>query len=190
MARAKGDVAKILGKFGSEFGQDDLMQNATLNAVSELLNQYGDQITNQLRFNLKDRNKNASYSLYQSIEALPIREENKQAILEIVQEEHWKYADAGRKPGKMPPKGVIEKWIKNKPSAIQRMRNSGVKGKLSMKSIAFLIGRKIAAKGIKPSNYFSDVVNTDLTRAIEEDLIALTSEALTINLTTYNGNNS
>lgn len=49
----------------------------------------------------------------------------------------------GRKPGKMPPVWIIEKWIEDKGI----MKN--ITGKISISSLAFIIARKIGQSGTR-----------------------------------------
>lgn len=51
--------------------------------------------------------------------------------------DYIEFMERGRGPGKFPPLGVIEKWIEAK----------GIQADISNKSLAFLIGRKIAEEG-------------------------------------------
>jgi hypothetical protein len=53
------------------------------------------------------------------------------------------YMINGRKPGKFPPINAIEQWIKDK--------NIKPSGDITEKQLAFLIARKIAVKGIRPT---------------------------------------
>jgi len=75
-------------------------------------------------------------------------------------ESYWKYAEYGRKAGKMPPISAIEKWIDIRhitpyPTA---------KGKLpTKKQLAFLISRAIGRDGTKatPTFFLSRSLDTD-----------------------------
>ena len=60
--------------------------------------------------------------------------------------QYLKYVDEGRKPGNYPPPEKIKAWIKKK----------GLDVRQSIDSLAFLIGRKISEKGIKPTNVIGD----------------------------------
>lgn len=171
----------ILDKFGSKFGQENLAANM-LTGVEALLNQYGDEIEKRLKKNLQDRGSNATRSLYQSIVSLPVESKGNRTTLTIQLNDYYKWVDEGRKAGKMPPKGVFEKWLLNKPQALQKFKSSSPKGRVNLKSLDFVIRRKIAREGTKGNDFFSDVYNNDLYNAINEDLIALTSDAIIINI--------
>jgi len=88
----------------------------------------------------------------------------------------WRFVDEGRKPGgKFPPKTAILRW----------MRQKGISARgISKDSLAFLIGRKIARDGIKPTNIFTDAIENFkktfvIERALRQDITKLTTKALT-----------
>lgn len=95
--------------------------------------------------------------------------------------EYWWYAEHGRGPGKMPPKGSLLQWMKFKqilPSPMQL--KSGKTVLPSMDSLEFLIRRKIGEKGTKGSHTW------ELTESQMKDrLIQDVKEALTKDFTTY-----
>lgn len=188
MAGIKGDIGKILTTMvGANFTQGDLSKNALTQPLAALLDQYGSAIMQSLRDNLDRKGKNATRNLKQSIVSKPTRIDGSQAILEVEQNEYWKYVDGGRGAGKGAPLGVIEKWIAYKPALKQRIpslkKQYGIKSdKTAYKTLAFLINRKLKRQGYKGSNYFSEIVNDQLIKNIEDDAIALTKRAITINL--------
>lgn len=64
--------------------------------------------------------------------------------------EYWKYANAGRKPGKFPPPLAIDAWITKRGITPYPMAS----GKLpTRKQLVFLISRKIAKNGVKETNF-------------------------------------
>jgi hypothetical protein len=188
MATIKADVSRIISKYGTKFKQDGLADNAVTDSLQDLLNQYGNLIESQLKQNLVDKGKNATFDLYQSIAALPAKTEGSKVVMELEQAKHWKWVDEGRKKGKVPKnfKSIIDKWINFKPAAqsivSKIMAEKNIKRKTAKNTLNYLIRRKIAKKGIKPSNYFTDVVNEDLQRQIEADIIALTKRSIEIRI--------
>lgn len=85
-------------------------------------------------------------------------------------EKYFTVLETGRKPGKRPPMGVIEEWINEKPVAPDG---------ISVKSLAFLIARKIGAEGSLlyrqggKSGVISNYINTQY---IQENLISVLGE--------------
>lgn len=128
------------------------------NAIVEVLTQFGEEEVQRIKKALKDKDAIASGKLYNSIDFV-IKENNLEITLEIVAEDYLKWVDEGRRPGKFPPIRKIQKWISDK--RIQP------KGGISQKSLGFLIGRKIAKKGIKPKKILN-LKQTDLEKRLEE----------------------
>lgn len=76
--------------------------------------------------------------------------------LAFLMEEYGKWVDEGRKPGKGIPPQKIEQWVKQKPI---RPRLDGQFVKVTdakVKSLAFLINRKIKEEGIEPTRFFTE----------------------------------
>lgn len=69
--------------------------------------------------------------------------------------DYWRYVEYGRRPGKFPPVDKIREWIRVKPVLPRPDKN----GKLpSENTLAFLIARKIARKGIPATHSMSKTV--------------------------------
>lgn len=66
-------------------------------------------------------------------------------------QEYWRWIEGGRGSGKFPPPNVLIKWIQR--------RHIQPRGGISVKSLAYLIGRKISREGIPPKNYLRDSLN-------------------------------
>jgi hypothetical protein len=113
--------------------------------------------------------------------------------------EYWKYVEYGRKAGKFPPLDSIERWINVKgiqpmtrtQSSVKRWtqhrgsirRNDG--GIPSIKSLAYLIGRKIATEGIQPRPVLATAIDETLQRfdaAINEAITLDISDSIDIYL--------
>ena len=209
MAVAKGDVAKIIRQFGTDFGKDDLLNKSTLSAITLLLDDYGDEIIKRLRDNLEKKKKRAGGVLIDTMEAIASEPDGK-PTLELLLEDYYQYVNDGRigkrnkasidrnrvinfppKGPKLPPFEPISKWIRfqsgfSSAKLGKRVRQtSRVGDKLKKAKMVDQIRWGIYWNGIAPTYFYTDVINTDLFKAIEEDLIALTSEGLTINLTTF-----
>ena len=88
--------------------------------------------------------------------------------------EYWKYIEYGRRPGKRPPINSILKWVRNKGITPR----GGIK--MSQRSLAYVIAKKIGEFGIKPrpvlfekiiksKNFETNVLNA-FKKDIKEDL--------------------
>lgn len=106
-------------------------------------------------------------------------EENRAILLGL---EYSQQLETGRRSGKQPPRQVIEDWIVNKGIA-QR-----IQGQISISSLAYLIGRKIAREGWKREGFggvglISEIITDErLQRILDEvggaRLIAYSSEII------------
>ena len=76
-----------------------------------------------------------SYNTIQTIEGWTI---------EILAEKYLEFVDRGRKPGKMPPIGDIQKWVIQKPIKFIGKTDS---------QTAFIIAKSIGKKGIVPIDF-------------------------------------
>lgn len=92
--------------------------------------------------------------------------------IDINIEDYWRIVENGRRPGKFPPPDAIIEWIRVKPIMPRET------GKIpSEKSLAYLIGRKIARDGIPGKHPFSSA--NDKTY---EEFKNKISEAITIDI--------
>ena len=113
---------------------------------------------------------------YQIAKTITTRVEkfDKEYIVYMNLEEYWKYIEYGRKPGKRPPINSILKWI--------RVKGITPRGgiKMSHRSLAYVIARKIGKDGIKArpvlfekiiksKNFETNVLNA-FKKDIKEDL--------------------
>lgn len=99
-------------------------------------------------------NKVASGSLTKNIKSR-VKYDGKWLEIILSLEYYWKYVEYGRKPGKFPPIDKIRNWILIKPILPRPLSN----GKLpTTNQLAYLISRKIATKGIKPTYALRDSI--------------------------------
>ena len=96
---------------------------------------------------------------------------------------YWKYLEYGRRPGKMPPLEVIEKWIDVKEIKPHSMTlKSGKTVIPTPPQLPFLIARSIGRRGIAPKplfqksfeaakQQFMQVIKDAITQDIKENLI-------------------
>lgn len=141
--------------------------------VERVLQAYADSAGDIYRANMRLGNKDASGELSQSAKAeLRVDGGHFEVVMHLA--EYWKFVESGRKPGKFPPPDKIRQWIEIKPVIPRPMKN----GKLpTLPQLAYLIGRKIATKGIKPTPVLELTVQelnerfmTELNEAIRQDV--------------------
>lgn len=105
----------------------DLVGKALIDEIKMRLVQEGKVSSGRLLSSL-------SYNTIQSIEGWTI---------EILAEKYLEFVDRGRKPGKIPPIGDIQKWVIQKPIKFIGKTDS---------QTAFIIAKSIGKKGIVPTN--------------------------------------
>lgn len=133
--------------------------------LERVLTEYGQRAEAYYREELISKKKNASFTLLDSVRyQIDFNDQRYEVSLNL--EDYWKWIESGRRPGKFPPLGQIETWIKLKPILPSPMKN----GKLpTTKQLAYLIGRKIATKGIDPTPVMGDALarlNSEMEEAI------------------------
>ena len=104
-------------------------------------------------------------------------------VISVSLANYWKYIEYGRRPGKMPPLAVIEKWIDVKQIKPHSMTlKSGKTVIPTPPKLPFLIARSIGRRGIAPKPLFKNsfeaakqqfiqVIKDAITQDIKENLI-------------------
>lgn len=144
--------------------------------VSALLNELGQKIVSDLKNDIRNKSitkygaVNASGKLEKSI-----RYEVSGTTLRVFGEDYIYYLEAGRKPGKRPPKQAIREWIESKPSAQANFGWNQLK-EYQKNSIVYLIQRKIGEKGTTiyeqgGSDLVSAIVNKDVITDLQNRLL-------------------
>ena len=105
-------------------------------------------------------------------------------LISISLEEYWKYIEYGRRPGKMPPLDVIEKWINVRQILPRPLTlKSGKSVVPTIPQLSFLIARKIGRDGIQPRPFFKqsfEEAKREYLAKIEEAIIQDIKESLVI----------
>ena len=111
-----------------------------------------------------------------------VKMDNSSWLISISLEEYWKYVEYGRRPGKMPPLDVIEKWIKVKQILPRPLTlKSGKSVVPTIPQLSFLIARKIGRDGIRPRPFFKqsfEEAKREFLHIIEEAVLADIKESL------------
>lgn len=169
----------------------------------DILREYEQTVTDALIKSLESNNKVASGVLAQSIEA-KTKIFGQSISLQVYMNDYWKYVDGGRKKGsKQPPQDAMLKHIalrgnenpffyKDKASDISKFYTNKKGLKVARKnplpmdkarrSLAFLIGRSIKRKGIKPTNFVEEGI-AGIERQLEADLLEAVGRQIEVQLT-------
>lgn len=117
--------------------------------LTAVLNDYAVTARNEYQDNLIRAGKIATGDLLNSID-YEVTKGGYTFQVQLRLADYWKYVENGRPANsKMPPFKVILKWIQDKPIYPARDKHGRIP---SPNSLAYLIARKIAKRGIKPTS--------------------------------------
>ena len=145
--------------------------------IQGVLAKFGQKLQDDLIKSLDKKKKNASGGLRQSIQAVPdvsVSDGIYTYVLSMAS--YYEFVDEGRKAGKMPPIDSLIKWVKQK-SAFGGLEVNESK---DVRSVAFGIAKNIAKFGIKPSYFFTNVIDDGRLEQLTEDLATAGAEGFTL----------
>ena len=154
------------------------MRKLQLKQTEKALDRFAQKVVARAKSNLAKRkdgrkgpantkNKTLSKSLGYYLKVYP----SGAVELQFGAADHWKYVEYGRRKGaKQPPPSVLKNWIKIKPLRLRDLSSGKFieKNDRNISSAAYLIGRKIKEKGIKPRFFFRDAFNMHYKRLPQE----------------------
>lgn len=149
----------------------------------KILENYKQIIIDAIAESLEKNDRIAKGLLVQSI-SINIRSFATNMVMEISMADYWKYVDGGRKKGsKMPPIDAMLKHIANRGINYKGIQNNyrNKKGQLvkrkkplakekALRTLAYLIGRSISKKGIKPTNFVDEAFDNNILDNMSKDL--------------------
>ena len=146
------------------------------------LNDFGQKIVDNYRAELEACNYQDG-QLYRTL-SYSVKMNSSSWLISISLEEYWKYIEYGRRPGKMPPLDVIEKWINVRQILPRPLTlKSGKSVVPTIPQLSFLIARKIGRDGIQPRPFFKqsfEEAKREYLAKIEEAIIQDIKESLVI----------
>ena len=150
----------------------------TFNNLQQVLDDFTKDVAETYRGLLLRDGKNATGELISSIK--PMTPELVDGAFEcsLSLAPHWKYVENGRKAGKFPPIDNILEWVKAKPQLARPNRLD--RKEIAPKQLAFLVARKIAAKGIQPGNQLEEAIDIVYARWKDRIDAAITADIETI----------
>lgn len=141
-------------------------------------------IVTQIRDKLLEQGHLATGDLYNSI-TYGITKTNDIVSLSIYANDYFKWIDQGVRPGgKQPPPDKILKWVQTRglrPKPVSGIPSSKSKLPRTDRSLAFLIGRSISLRGIKPGNILSPIItssNDQLTSDISQIIVSAITQII------------
>lgn len=165
------------------------------NTPKEVLEEYGQKFVDAFRQSLINNDKFVSGGLSQSIIAMPVKIMGQTLIMEIRADEYFDYVNDGVNGTQVnngSPYSFRKKNV-NQNAMLQHIANRGInyrdmqnfyknsKGlkvkrkkpmekQKALKTLAFLIGRKVSKKGIKPTHFADEVIESNLKKQMEIEL--------------------
>lgn len=127
--------------------------NIEFNKLKKVLDEYCTDV--KKLYEKKSRNKFSTHELLNNFIVKATFNDNVFSV-KLNTVDYFQYVEEGRRPGKFPPLFQIEEWINRKGILPKPDSN----GKLpTQKSLAYMIGRKIANEGYKPTHYLAETMN-------------------------------
>ena len=148
------------------------------NTIS-VLNDYAQRIKNLYR----EKNIEAGYDPAAELQNISFNVESEGNNFSIVFHlpEYWRWAENGRAPGRMPPKGSLLQWMEFKQILPHQMQlENGRTVMPTMESLEFLIRRKIGRDGTDGSHTWEATENE-----IRDSLINAVKAAIEKDFTDY-----
>jgi hypothetical protein len=127
----------------------------TLNKnILSVLNETAELMYDEYKTRLINSNINATSELYNTL-SFEVSSNEQAYLIKFYALDYWKNIEYGRKPGKFPNIGAIQKWIEIKP-----IIPKPYKGKIpTPKQLSYIISRSIAKKGIPAKNVLNNTLN-------------------------------
>jgi len=175
------------------------------NTPLDVLQDYSQKFIDAIHSSLERNDRLASGVLWQSVKA-PVKVMGQTVVMEITMDDYWRWVNDGRKAGgKQPPpqamlkhianRGIstakIQNFYKNK-KGLQIKRKKPISPQKARNTLAFLIGRSIKKKGIKPTNFLDEVLESDLVTEMESAISKSLGRMITLEIKKdlKNGNNN
>lgn len=140
-----------------------------------VLQQFGEELVKAYQDGLTDYDAIATHNLINNVTVNPVTVDGDKIVLSINLMKYWKFVEAGRKKGKMPPVGAIEDWIIAK-HILPSSTRSGVPSyaaltptlndldvnKQTYSSLAWAIATHIKNDGISPKPILKNSIDETL----------------------------
>ena len=175
-------------------------------SVEDIFLKYRADLIQDLRESLINVNRDQPGDLLQSIDGF-IKVESNNISFELVMNDYWKFVDKGvdgwkqsrgseykyKKNGKRIPLDAMKKFIKFRglvPKSVAKP-NKRVNKKLGAKKInaayesyAWALGAVIKRDGLRPTHFFTNVINEDLKDKLTKEISEALKKDIEINFTT------
>ena len=157
------------------------MPEGNIQSPRQVLENFTERIQVALQQSLERHNKVSGGGLYQSIK-VHTKVYGQKVVLEVIMADYWKFVDKGVSGTitKFNTPFTFKKKNINQSALFKHIANRGIKitpkkglaFEKQRKTVAFLMGRKIAKFGLKPTHFASDVMdkNSKIIKDLEAEL--------------------
>jgi len=160
-----------------ELGEAAANFNTEEDKFLRIVQNWGQEVIENMRNNLRKNNALASKNLYQQIEAMPTF--TPQGInLKINMLEYWQFVENGRRAGKMPPVSALIEYVQNKRELQSKISNARDKI-AATKSLAYVIARKIGQKGTKAQPFVQPAISQQTLQTLSDRLGQYLADSIT-----------
>jgi len=174
--------------------------------VEDIFLKYRAELIADLRESLIRVNRDQPGDLLQSVDAF-VKVNSNNVSFELVMNDYWKFVDEGvdgtqksvgsqfkyKKNGKRIPLDAMKKFIASHGYAPKQLKKTDKKVKRKTKTIdrqkafnsfAFAIGVNLKKFGVKPTHFFTDVINDDLKKRLTKDITLALKKDIEVDFTT------
>jgi hypothetical protein len=130
--------------------------------LNKIFEEIGSELVKELTKNLLQLDKKATGDLIRSLD-YKVVEKVDGFLVTLLADEHLKWVDEGRRPGKQPPTKALDRWVVARGITMKDKKGKFIK----RESVKFLIARAIGKKGIKPTNVIQKTIDNVWTRKKE-----------------------
>lgn len=154
-----------------ELGEDFANFNPSGDGLLRIVQNWGNEVSNRMRIDLRKNKTNASQTLSQSIASIAKPKPNG-FNLKVEMQDYWYWIEYGRKPTrtKSPSNPTLikslEKWIVEK--KIQTRTSASQSRAETVKALAVVIARKIHRKGTKAQPFVNQNVNDKMLQILSD----------------------
>lgn len=160
--------------------------------VFNILEDYSNKFVDAFIDSLRDKDRYASGTSAQDIIPMPVREEDGNIVMEIRMPKHLDFVDKGVSgtkkkystkfsfKGKNINQKAMLKHIANRGLSVKAKK--GLSKENARKGLAFVLGRKIAKTGLRPTNFIGEVMEGDLMKEMQQEVLEAIGEEVVVNI--------
>lgn len=165
----------------------------------QVLKEFEQEFIHAIQQSIDNNDRHARGGLWQSVKA-QTKIYGQAVVMEISMLDYWKYVEEGRRRGgKMPPQQAMLNFIRDrgikvelsklKKAKIKSLKSKRIKKAVKQisvekkaKSLAFVLGRSIAKKGIKPTHFLQEALDSGVVDDFKRELLKAVGREIQIEI--------